>query len=374
MSLRKGGLLVRVHSRRRRWLAVSLSACALSAFVAATTGSASGLAMPLDPAEGQAQGSNVNLVELRQQAQAARNELSQATQEYKQGRDKLEQARERLEDTRGELRETEKRLGRLQQPVGAIANAAYQHSPVKGFKSVFVSDDPKETMRAAVDFAKLTRKQQAQVREMSRLVQRKQGLLQGARNLAQRAQHRADKLAEKKQELQQKSNARTQQLVQAMQNIGLEVSRGDRLTIGCHPEKADVSGYPNGLIPESALCPLPQEDEHLRADAAAAFGRLNAAYAQHFGEALCVTDSYRSLADQQSLYYRKPSLAAVPGTSNHGMGLAIDLCGGVNSFGSPQFVWMKEHGPDFGWVHPDWASAWGARPEPWHWEYRPERS
>lgn len=319
-------------------------------------------------------GTNVNLVELRQQAQAARDELTQATQEYKQSKQQLKGARERLDETRTELRDTERRLDRLQQPVGAIANATYQHSPVGSFQSVFASDNPGATMRAAVDFAKLTRQQQAKVRAMSKLLQRKRGLVDSAQNLAQRAQRRAETLANQKQELQQRSNARTSQLVRAMQDMGVEVSRGERLTIGCHPGRIDLTGYPNGLIPESALCPLPQEDHHLRADAAVAFGKLNAAYAQRFGEAFCVTDSYRSLDDQQSLYYRKPSLAAVPGTSNHGLGLAIDLCGGVNAFGSPEFVWMKEHGPDFGWIHPEWAAASGARPEPWHWEYRPDRS
>lgn len=374
------GVLVRVHSRRcrpyRRYrrLAVSLSACVLSLFVAATASSASGSTALLDPASSRAKGAKTNLVELRQQAKAARDELVRATREYERGKQQLEQARQRHEDTRAELQETEERVGELQQPVGAVANAAYQHSPVKGFKGVFVSGDPAKTMRAAVDFAKLTQQQQAKVRVMSKLLQRKERLLDSAKNLAQRAERRADKLAEKKQQLQQTSNARTEQLVHAMQDIGLEVSRGDRLTLGCHPDRNNLAGYPNGLIPESALCPLPQEDEHLRADAAVAFGKLNVAYAQRFGEGICVTDSYRSLADQQTLYYRKPSLAAVPGSSNHGLGLAVDLCGGVNNFGSPEFRWMKEHGPDFGWTHPDWAAAWGTRPEPWHWEYGPEHS
>jgi LAS superfamily LD-carboxypeptidase LdcB len=59
----------------------------------------------------------------------------------------------------------------------------------------------------------------------------------------------------------------------------------------------------------------------------------------------------------------------VPGTSNHGWGLAVDLCGGVNLFGTAQTVWMQLNAGHYGWVHPDWAQAGGRNPEPWHWEF-----
>ena len=32
--------------------------------------------------------------------------------------------------------------------------------------------------------------------------------------------------------------------------------------------------------------------------------------------------------------------------------LAVDLCGGVESFGTTEHAWMIEHGPAFGWIHP----------------------
>ena len=41
------------------------------------------------------------------------------------------------------------------------------------------------------------------------------------------------------------------------------------------------------------------------------------------------------------LYGQKPVLAAVPGTSNHGWGLAVDLCGGIERFGTQQYAWMQ---------------------------------
>ncbi|NEK60357.1 D-alanyl-D-alanine carboxypeptidase [Geodermatophilus sabuli] len=128
-------------------------------------------------------------------------------------------------------------------------------------------------------------------------------------------------------------------------------------------------GYPNGLIPPSAMCPLEAPGHALRCDAAAAHRALSTAYAGVFGTPLCTTDSYRTYAAQVRLYGEKPALAAVPGTSEHGWGLAVDLCGGVESFGTPQYAWMAANAARFGFVHPSWADPGHGREEPWHWEY-----
>ena len=84
---------------------------------------------------------------------------------------------------------------------------------------------------------------------------------------------------------------------------------------------------------------------------------------------LCITDSYRSLQAQSTLFATKPDLAATPGTSNHGWGLAVDLCGGAEAFGTPEHDWPVSNGPRFGWHHPAWARVDGSRPEPWHFEF-----
>lgn len=128
-------------------------------------------------------------------------------------------------------------------------------------------------------------------------------------------------------------------------------------------------GYPNGLIPAAALCRIGVAAHVLRCDAAQAFQAMSQAYAATFGRPLCLTDSYRTFDAQVDLYRRKPALAAVPGTSNHGWGLAVDLCGGAESFGTPQHRWLTEHAAAFGWVNPGWARQGGGREEPWHWEY-----
>lgn len=127
--------------------------------------------------------------------------------------------------------------------------------------------------------------------------------------------------------------------------------------------------HSNGQVPASELCRLPDNGHLLHPDAARDWWRLNAAYQRTFGTPICMTDSYRSYDSQAQLYAVKPGLAAPPGSSNHGWGVALDLCGGVESFTSAQYGWLSHNGARHGWVNPEWARATGSRPEPWHWEY-----
>lgn len=136
------------------------------------------------------------------------------------------------------------------------------------------------------------------------------------------------------------------------------VDSGGALCVG------GTDGYANGFLPAEALCPLTGFPGHrLRADAAAAFNAMAAT------GPLCITDSYRSYGAQVDVFARKPDLAAVPGTSNHGLGIAIDFGCGAERFGSDAYLWLKANGPIFGWTHPAWAEPGGGRPEPWHWEF-----
>jgi hypothetical protein len=138
---------------------------------------------------------------------------------------------------------------------------------------------------------------------------------------------------------------------------------------GCRDKDIDVD-YANGRIPAGELCQLPWAKQHrLRADAAVALAKLNVGYHERFDEDLCITDSYRSLGSQISLASRKPGLAARPGSSEHGWGLAVDLCDGGDVAGTPQHDWLMAHAPALGWENPAWARPGGSRPEAWHWEY-----
>lgn len=126
----------------------------------------------------------------------------------------------------------------------------------------------------------------------------------------------------------------------------------------------------NGALPTSSLCAATADGSQvLRCDAAVAFRLMGAAYEEALGTELCITDSYRSIGGQERVFKTKPGLAALPGTSNHGWGIAVDLCGGIERFGTPQHNWLSSHGSTYGWVHPDWAAANGSKPEPWHFEF-----
>jgi hypothetical protein len=133
---------------------------------------------------------------------------------------------------------------------------------------------------------------------------------------------------------------------------------------GSYPAGA-WGGYANGFVPSSQLCAI--AGGRLRPDAASAFIKMSQAYKQMFGTNICVTDSYRSYTEQVKVFRQRPSLAAVPGTSNHGWGLALDLGCGVQSSRSAQYRWMAANAGRFGWVHPAWAIHDPF--EPWHWEF-----
>ena len=132
-----------------------------------------------------------------------------------------------------------------------------------------------------------------------------------------------------------------------------------------------TAGQGNGNLDPAALCPLwSAAGEQLRGDAAQAFNAMSQHKAQTTGTAICVTDSYRSYSEQVSVYASRPGFAAIPGTSNHGWGQAVDLCGGAQSFSGAAYLWLKANAGRYGFSHPAWAEPGRGMEEPWHWEYR----
>jgi LAS superfamily LD-carboxypeptidase LdcB len=134
---------------------------------------------------------------------------------------------------------------------------------------------------------------------------------------------------------------------------------------------ADAS--PNGAIPLDALCGVSfVKGVLLRCDAVRPLEDLNKAFRAHFGRNLAIDSSYRDLATQVLTKQARGGLASVPGKSNHGRGLAVDLggFGTVGQFDLPTYLWMKTNAPLYGWNHPPYMEPGGAGPyEPWHWEY-----
>lgn len=124
-------------------------------------------------------------------------------------------------------------------------------------------------------------------------------------------------------------------------------------------------GY-NGKLSAESLCDI-GNGEKLRSDAAVAFAELNFRFSEKFGRDICLTDSYRTLSNQFATKRRAGFMAATPGTSVHGWGLAIDLCS--SDARGPAKAWLEEHGATWGWVNPSWAKS--TKWEPWHFEYEP---
>ncbi|QDW61861.1 M15 family metallopeptidase [Oerskovia sp. KBS0722] len=148
------------------------------------------------------------------------------------------------------------------------------------------------------------------------------------------------------------------------------VSLADQLAAAVAKYADSTSQYANGQLPDSALCPLGfAPGQSLRCDAAEQLEALAAEYQKAFGKPLRITDSYRSYDDQVAVKAAKPFLAAVPGTSQHGWGLAIDVGSPVSTGASAEYRWMRLHAPDYGWDNPTWARPDGRKPEPWHFEF-----
>lgn len=137
-----------------------------------------------------------------------------------------------------------------------------------------------------------------------------------------------------------------------------------RTSVALTPAQLAAAGD-NGHVPESLLAHVP--GGRLRLDAAAAFNAMNEQSEREYGLTLRSEGplgTYRTVPEQQQLYdvYQNGgALAAVPGTSNHGLGRAIDL-------GTQQMRHIvDEIGAPFGW-----AKRWSDAPtEWWHLRYRP---
>lgn len=140
-----------------------------------------------------------------------------------------------------------------------------------------------------------------------------------------------------------------------------------------------MATYANGRYPASALTttylyyPDTVNGRRLAAEAAAYAEALATAFYLHFGKPLFATDGYRDLATQwvvwEDYVNGDGAPAAIPGTSNHGWGLALDLGSRVNSFGTAEHEWMRANAGKYGWEHPFWARKGGGREEAWHWEF-----
>jgi hypothetical protein len=131
---------------------------------------------------------------------------------------------------------------------------------------------------------------------------------------------------------------------------------------GATPGAVDKTGE-NGKLPDSMLASVGIGNHRAQPAAAEAFKAMREAAKKEKVD-LGITDSYRTYAAQVDVKARKPNLAATPGKSNHGWGLAFDMNFGSN-MNSPGFKWMQQHAAEYGFKGPLQKPF-----EPWHWEYK----
>jgi LAS superfamily LD-carboxypeptidase LdcB len=126
----------------------------------------------------------------------------------------------------------------------------------------------------------------------------------------------------------------------------------------------DLAAYGNGRIPADALEKVGNTRHTLWAPAAESLTKMMAD-AEKDGVKIGITDSYRPYTEQVDLARRKGlysqgGLAAKPGTSEHGWGMAADL-----DLNSTALSWMKQNGEKYGFVN-------NVARENWHWAYKPK--
>lgn len=150
------------------------------------------------------------------------------------------------------------------------------------------------------------------------------------------------------------------------QAVGTTTATGTAATASTGERNADgvpvgLAGYGNGKIPADALHEVGGTGHRLWAPAADALERAIADAARD-GVTIGITDSYRSYESQVDVAARKGlysqgGLAAVPGTSDHGWGMAADL-----RLDDAAQAWMRANGARYGFVE-------DTPREPWHWAY-----
>ena len=139
-------------------------------------------------------------------------------------------------------------------------------------------------------------------------------------------------------------------------------------------------------VPETVSARVSGSSRAMRADAAQALEEMFAAARQEAKITLLTVSGYRSFGQQQTIYNRKVKstgsvekaqrYVAPPGTSEHQLGLAMDVgargaSSGLNaSFGrSKGGTWVRENAHRFGFIvryQEGWEDITGYFYEPWH--------
>jgi hypothetical protein len=154
-----------------------------------------------------------------------------------------------------------------------------------------------------------------------------------------------------------------QDAVSSASSSGTVSAAGRDYTLNSKGIPTELAAYGNGKIPRTALSPVGNTGHRLWAPAASSLTSLMAD-AKKDGVTIGITDSYRPYDEQVDLAKRKGlysqgGLAAKPGTSEHGWGMAADL-----DLDSKGLAWMHQNAAKYGFVN-------NVSRESWHWAYKP---
>jgi hypothetical protein len=151
---------------------------------------------------------------------------------------------------------------------------------------------------------------------------------------------------------------------------------------------ASLAGQPNGRLNPGLLVAVDDHGNLLEAHAAVAWFAMDAACFAATGKHLKIGNSYRPIETQIAWfverysttydplaqhvvwngrdYYKRAgqNTAAVPGNSNHGLGLAVDTAD-ETTYDPDVSAWLLEHAAEYGW---SWEQSIDSS-EPWHLHY-----
>jgi hypothetical protein len=150
------------------------------------------------------------------------------------------------------------------------------------------------------------------------------------------------------------------------------VIKGKDATASTIEDFGSPAVYSNGRIPGSLLCGIPGNNQKLRCDAARPWNAMHKAAKQLYGTLIAPcygACAYRDYAGQlrvraSACAQGRCYMAAVPGNSNHGLGIAVDL--GDGGRGAMRAA-IDRIGARFGWSKRCSDAGW----EPWHIKYNP---
>ena len=142
------------------------------------------------------------------------------------------------------------------------------------------------------------------------------------------------------------------------------VSGGRMYSLNSKGIPTDLAAYGNGRIPAGVLEQVGTTGHKLWAPAAESLTKL-IDDARKDGVHIGISDSYRPYNEQVDLARRKGlysqgGLAAKPGTSEHGWGMAADL-----DLDPKALAWMRQNGAKYDYIN-------NVARESWHWAYKPK--